>query len=696
MTLLALFYYPAGQVLQERRAVGTALEQAYATYTYSPDGQQITEADARNNLTCFDFDGYDRAWRTRYPLTGTGAGACDSANAESFTLDANGNHLADTRRDGQVISLAYDALNRPIVKSSPGLRSVYSVWDLAGRPKVISFDSAAGPGVSYSFDAAGRFTSEATFGHAVSVAYDASGNLASIAWPDGFTVLAGFDPLNRQASLAEQGGITLATFTYDTLSRRTGLARGNGTSAAYGYDAADRITSFSHTFPNASGSNVSYGFGWTGASQLASRTLSNAGYRWPSSQAGAQAKTYDGLNRDQAVAALAGGYDARGNLANDGTRAFTYDVENRLLTAALPGVSASLSYDPLGRLASYTVNGTATQFLYLGPDLVGEYDGSWNLLRRYAHGDGVDEPLVWYEGAGTGGRRYLHADRQGSIIAWSDNNGAVQATYAYGPYGEPQGWSGSRFRYTGQIALPELQLYHYKARVYDPIAGRFLQTDPIGYKDGPDWYLYVGDDPLDKTDPTGECPWCVGAAIGAGLDYGIQVGANLAEGHDLGYSATHVNLASIGVSAALGAVGGFAGGEGLVTAAKGLNIATKGHIGEMVARIGIAARGETVVARGEAAGRVAELGAHKLTSTAARAKPDFVVRTITGKTKVVEAKFGSAGLTRAQRALKAEMGSDFQVSRTSYGDVSKVGGAAGGVTSRQAGCSTDAQSSCGK
>lgn len=117
------FFNAAGQVLQERRAVGTPLEEAYATFTYSLNGQQITEADARNNLTCFDFDGYDRAWRTRYPLTGTGAGACDSANAESFTLDANGNHLADTRRDGQVISLAYDALNRPTVKSSPGAKS---------------------------------------------------------------------------------------------------------------------------------------------------------------------------------------------------------------------------------------------------------------------------------------------------------------------------------------------------------------------------------------------------------------------------------------------------------------------------------------------------------------------------------------------------------------------------------------------
>jgi RHS repeat-associated protein len=113
--------------------------------------------------------------------------------------------------------------------------------------------------------------------------------------------------------------------------------------------------------------------------------------------------------------------------------------------------------------------------------------------------------LVWYEGSGTSNRQWLHTDAQGSVVAWSDVNGNVTSSqlYQYGPYGEPQAWGGSRFQYTGQIAIPEAQLYYYKARVYDPITGRFLQTDPIGYKDDLDLYAYVEEDPLDKTDPTG-------------------------------------------------------------------------------------------------------------------------------------------------------------------------------------------------
>ena len=58
-------------------------------------------------------------------------------------------------------------------------------------------------------------------------------------------------------------------------------------------------------------------------------------------------------------------------------------------------------------------------------------------------------------------------------------------------------------RRAAQAWLPEIGLNYYKARLYSPTLGRFMQSDPIGYGDGVNFYDYVGGDPVNFTDPSG-------------------------------------------------------------------------------------------------------------------------------------------------------------------------------------------------
>jgi len=134
-------------------------------------------------------------------------------------------------------------------------------------------------------------------------------------------------------------------------------------------------------------------------------------------------------------------YDENGNLTsvtnNCGTTTYTWDVRNRLIgingfKPDCTALTASFKYDALGRRYEKTINGTTTQYVYDGLDIIQEKQNG-AVSANYIRTLNIDEPLEKIKSDGT--VRYYQTDALGSVIALTDEAGTIKTQYTYDPFG---------------------------------------------------------------------------------------------------------------------------------------------------------------------------------------------------------------------------------------------------------------------
>jgi RHS repeat-associated protein len=175
-------------------------------------------------------------------------------------------------------------------------------------------------------------------------------------------------------------------------------------------------------------------------------------------------------------------------------------AENQLARVVKNGSEvARYAYDPIGRRIEKLAGGVTTTWLYDREDILRQTVGT--TVTTYIHGPGVDEPLASETAAGV--RTYLHADGLGSVVKTTNSSGAAVSTFKYNAFGVLESGAPAPYAFTGREWEAESGLYYYRARYYDPKIGRFISEDPIGFDGGINFYLYVRNNPVNATDPSG-------------------------------------------------------------------------------------------------------------------------------------------------------------------------------------------------
>ncbi|MFI9105869.1 LamG-like jellyroll fold domain-containing protein [Streptomyces fildesensis] len=542
------------------------------TFGYDASGNRTRLTDGRGNSTYSTYNSWGLAESTIEPATAAHSALSDRTWTTAY--DAVGKAVTVTAPGNVVRAKTYDILGRLTKESGTGTASPTADrtlgYDLLGRltsvGEVVPFApstantytyndrgqllSANGPGgaSNYVYDRDGNMASRNDAAGTSTFTYNGASQLVTAADPiTGTTVAYGYDGDGRASS--EQYGVAGGTRTYgydnlgrlasDTVKAPSGTAI---TSAVYGYDLDDHLTSKATTGSAGAGNN---GYVYDKAGRLVSWTngSTTTNYEWDASgnrtKAGSGTATYDERNRLTSDSTSTYGYTARGTLntttTSGTTRTSRFDAFDRLTQDG----TTDITYDGLDRV---TKRGT-TAFTYDGGSNNLVTDGTSTISRR------PDGGLL---ATTTGTTKQLavtdqHTDVTAGLTA---DGSAATSSASYDPFGSKLASSGTTpaLGFQSGWTDPDTGKVNMAARWYQPGTGTFASRDDWDLPPSPsiqaNRYTYGNGGPLNGTDPTGHCFWdaCVGetwltvaagaALIGTCAKYCGQLSSSLSDAWD--------------------------------------------------------------------------------------------------------------------------------------------------------------------
>jgi RHS repeat-associated protein len=521
------------------------------SFGYDPESRLTSVTDPRRLPTSYAYDGLDDVTALASPDTGLTTKTYDAAGNVAESIDARGRTAIYT----------HDALGRiSHVAYSDGKTITYEYDQGANGVGRLTSMSDPGGTTAWTYDIHGRVTSREQRRGAVSLTtrrtYNAvTGQLASLTYPSGATILFGYDADGRVTSLVEalSGGnaTLLQTATYQPFGPVAGWVAGNGAAysrtfdtdgriialklpasdnIALAYDAASRITSIAETgLPtktfqyDASSRLKNYVSGSN--TQTYAYDLDGNRTSYVSTGSSPLNLTYSNDTASNRLLAITGtwtdsfAYDAAGDTVTyktGGTYDFAYDARGRMSSSALGAFVTDYLVNGLGQRTSKITDLTITPTYFA-------YDEAGRLLGRYNSRGVAIEETVWLGDLPvatlqSAGRFYIAPDHLGA--PHEITNGAAQTVWFWDhdPFGNGAPAAATGFSYDlrlpGQLYDAETGLNYNYYRDYDPVIGRYFESDPIGLEGGVNTYAYVRGSPLAYIDSRGEVSAQVAAIVG--------------------------------------------------------------------------------------------------------------------------------------------------------------------------------------